>query len=513
MLPIIGTRFRISALLAAICGIMGDMPAIAAEPGLSALAHHVTVMEVQPHIRLHEDHVLGTSLDMILTTEQAALGKPVMQFVKQEIAGLERKLSVWNPRSEISRLNQAGRCTNASQPLMDVVQACEEWRYKTEGAFDARLGKLMTPSETSVSATQALALLQQMQGADIQVNRQQRQIQLPQGARLAPDALAKGYIIDQLVSRVRQQFPQLRGVMIDIGGDIRVWGQSPHADGWRIGMRDIQTRADNDMPANHIVINNQAVAFSGQGARTHHGQSHLLDPHTGQASTMLQCTVVGTCAADADALATAIAAMPPQQAQALVDALAGFEAQWVDATGRRYESTGWRTLLGAAGQSGLTAIASDGGAIQVWPAGYRALIDLTIPKVTTAKYRAPYVTVWITDSQKKLVRTLAVWGKESKWIDSNYVWWRRYGRNLPNLDTVAKPSRQPGQYSLSWDGKDDRGQPVVAGQYIVHIETAREHGEHTYQTLPLSVVPQPSNGLLPAKPEIGPVNLQYRQGT
>ena len=118
----------------------------------------------------------------------------------------------------------------------------------------------------------------------------------------------------------------------------------------------------------------------------------------------------------------------------------------------------------------------------------------------------------MTDANKKLVRTIAVWGKDEKWINSNYVWWRRYGRQMPNLDAVAKPSRQPGQYKLAWDGKDEEGKAVNAGKYLIHIETSREHGDHSYQTIELDVAPKTATQTLPAQAEIGIVKLKFQRG-
>ena len=37
--------------------------------------------------------------------------------------------------------------------------------------------------------------------------------------------------------------------------------------------------------------------------------------------------------------------------------------------------------------------------------------------------------------------------------------------------TLVKESRQPGEYRLTWDGRDDRGQPMSAGVYYAHLAT------------------------------------------
>src|SRR3546814_17667215 len=69
----------------------------------------------------------------------------------------------------------------------------------------------------------------------------------------------------------------------------------------------------------------------------------------------------------------------------------------------------------------------------------------------------------------------------ARWIDSNYVWWRRYGRKIENVvDTTARPSRQPGRYHVVWDGLDDAGRRAGRGSYLLHVEAAREHGGHPY---------------------------------
>lgn len=82
---------------------------------------------------------------------------------------------------------------------------------------------------------------------------------------------------------------------------------------------------------------------------------------------------------------------------------------------------------------------------------------------------------------------------------------------MTNLDAVAKPSRQPGQYKLSWDGKDDHGKMVPAGQYIVHIETSREHGDHSYQTIELEVKAKNLSKALAAQTEIGAVKMNFHK--
>ena len=470
--------------------------------------------ETQTH-RFHRDYVIGTSMDVVVTGVSKQDAKTALEAIESEIAQLDKKLSIWREDSEISALNK-NKEAEVSPELFEVIAACESWRNKTCGAFDARLGQLITLWEKSQGIVELdqeahAQVLNLLKPDSVSLDASKQKISVDDAVSFAPDGYAKGYIIDRAMVAARAKVPSVEGLLIDIGGDIRVWGSAPQKDGWAIGVQDAFNHHDLAVPTDVLKLKDQAVAFSGQGYRSLAGQSHLLDPKTGMPLQHVeQCVVVGTCAADADALATALAAMTPAEGLELIEALVGYEAKLTMSNGATYQSAGWNGLLqNPSAEPEMMTVAA--GSSAKWPSGYQATIDLTIPKLNVEKYRAPYVSVWVTDANKKLVRTLAVWGKDDKWINSNYVWWRRYGRQMANLDAVAKPSRQPGNYKVVWDGKDDQGKAVAAGQYIVHIETSREHGDHSYQMMNLDVKAKASSHNLPAQTEIGSVKMNFQK--
>lgn len=473
-----------------------------------------------PSHQFHRDHILGTSLDVVMTGVEKHDAKRALDAIENEIARLDQILSTWRPDSEITALNQSSTTKQKLSPeLFEVIVACENLRSQTCGAFDARLGQLISTWEKSQGITKVdddlrTQIIQHLDQNQIEIDVENQTIQTTSQIKFAPDAYAKGYIIDRALAAARQEVPELQGILIDIGGDMRVWGSAPRQNnqqqGWKVGVQDAFNHFDNATPSQVLNLDDQAVAFSGQGYRNLAGQTHLLDPKTGLPLQHIeQCVVVGTCAADADALATALTAMTPSEGLDLVEALIGFESQLTTADGEIYQSSGWNNLLQSDPAAQMRNVASS--SAEKWPSGYQAILDVVIPKLDVEKYRAPYVNVWVTDSDKKLVRTLAVWGKDEKWINTNYVWWRRYGRQMTNLDAVAKPSRQPGHYKLAWDGKDDHGKAVKAGQYQIHIETAREHGDHSYQTMNLDVKAKATNQTLAAQQEIGAIKLNFQK--
>jgi FAD:protein FMN transferase len=504
------TIFRLSPLMLALT-LVTPLQTQAADQAVTAGLNDETVKQTH---QFHRDYVLGTSLDVVVTGVDKQKAKQALDAIETEIARLDKSLSVWRQDSEITALNQDKKI-QASDDLFAVIAACEAWRDKTCGAFDARLGHLIGLWEQAQGVQQVdeatrVMITNQLQPNSVALDEQAKTIQIDAAVKFAPDAYAKGYVIDRAMLAAREAVPEIAGILVDIGGDLRVWGEAPNKSAWRVGVQDAFNHNDLAVPSQVLNLNDQAVAFSGQGYRDFAGQSHLLDPQSGMPLQHVeQCVVVGQCAADADALATALAAMSPKDGMDLIESVLGYEAQLTMTNGDIYQSAGWNNLLQQQPQADMKTVAA--GSSAKWPAGYQAVIDLTIPKVVAEQYRAPYVSVWITDANKNLVRTLAVWGKHEKWINSNYVWWRRYGRQMTNLDAVAKPSRQPGNYKLAWDGKDDNGRSVAGGEYIVHIETSREHGGHSYQTMPLSVKAKASNHSLPAQTEIGSVKMNFQK--
>ena len=503
--------FRLSPLVMALA-LISPFHANAAEQ--SEKIERSEQIATQTH-HFHSDHILGTSLDVVVQGASKQEAKRAVDAIQQEISQLDQVLSTWRDDSEISALNN-NKQGKVSAELFEVIAACENWRDKTCGAFDARLGQLMTLWEQSqgvvkLNEATRTQVLNQLKADSVKLDTEQQSIAMDSAVKFSPDAYAKGYIIDRALVAARKAVPSIEGLLVDIGGDIRVWGSAPQKAGWKIGVQDAFNHTDNSVPQQVLNLNNQAIAFSGKGYRSLAGQNHLLDPKTGMPLQQVeQCVVVGTCAADADALATALAAMIPAEGLELIEALIGYEAKLTLSNGDVHQTSGWNSLVQTPQHAEMRTVAA-GQSSAKWPAGYQAIIDLIIPKIAVENYRAPYVSVWVTDANKKIVRTLAVWGKDEKWINSNYVWYRRYGRQMPNLDAVAKPSRQPGQYKLSWDGKDETGKAVAAGKYLIHIETSREHGEHSYQTFDLDVKATASNQTLAAQKEIGAVKLNFQK--
>ncbi len=502
-----------------------------AESRLQAAAHP------RPY-RFHEDHVLGTSFDMIAMATHEDISNKALQAARAEIARLDKVLSQYRTDSELTLLNNTNNLV-VSQDLFNVIQASEAWQQKTSNGFSGRLGLPLQAWKDAVAQHQ-LPDIHQLQKiterartATIKLDETNLSISRPEGVTFALDAIAKGYVIDAALQAARNAAPELAGLMIDIGGDIRCWGQAPRCGGWQIGLADPYANEDNAPATMVIQVKDKAVATSGKGSRDlcieGCNYAHILSPETGaSAENVIRATVVADTAADADALSTALTTLTPEQSLALIHKLPGVEALLVTKEGQQLSSEGWNTLINATSplrssyhsasvrplhyaQAPSTTLTDTSVApsAKPWPAGFNATIDYEVPKIEAETYRAPYVAIWVTNEKKELIKTVLLLGNDAKYLSDNYVWWRRYGRKTSHLDTMTKPTRLPGRYNVVWNGLDDAGNKVTQGRYFLHIEAVREHGGHSYESLELDLGVNNLKKALPPKDEIGTINVRY----
>jgi thiamine biosynthesis lipoprotein len=323
------------------------------------------------------------------------------------------------------------------------------------------------------------------------------------GLRFDVDGIAKGYILDRALQRARRAAPKASGIRIDIGGDAVYWGRQESGDAWHVDIADAKRPIDNQPGIARLRLASQAIAASGHHSRGYtigrRQLSHILDPQDGwPLSYAPGATVVAADAATADALATALTVMPIRDGIALVDRIDGAAALVVSDAGIPFFSARWPDLLAPGDGDDVAAPAA------------RVLIDYDIPVIDAARYRQPYLAMWIEDDAGQPVRQLHVLGDRSRWLSELPRWWRHYGRNDPaGALGIARPTRAPGRYTLAWDGRDDRGRSMPAGRYVLRVEAAREHGGHEDIALPFTLdgttMPLQHQG----RSEIGRLLLRY----
>jgi thiamine biosynthesis lipoprotein len=166
------------------------------------------------------------------------------------------------------------------------------------------------------------ALLPLVDYRDIQYDMEERTIFLPKkGMKLDFGAIAKGYAADELIKIITTA--NVKRAIIDLGGNVYVWGKKPDGTKWRVGIKN--PLDPEGEPVIRLEIDTNTVVTSGayerfftaDGIRYH----HILDPKTGYPaeSGILSSTIISKSSTAADALSTSVFVLGKEKARALFD--------------------------------------------------------------------------------------------------------------------------------------------------------------------------------------------------
>jgi len=422
------------------------------------------------HTFEHE-HVLGTSLQLMVAAPSQAAAKAAEKAVLAEVARLDRIVGTYRADSEVNRLAAATGTRKCSPELLDVLEACGKWQQASGGAFNAQLGEAILLWQQAErdgrlpDASRLAAAVKQAQQPAFQTDHQRDTVTWLRAQKINLDALAKGYIVDQAVAAAAKKVPEAEAILLNVGGDIRAWNRSAKqpARHWPIRIANPARPAENAAALSSFDLANGAVATSGSYARyrTIDGTRHscILDGRTGRPVThAVSATVVAPDCVTADALATICMVLPPDEGVRMVRTVAGAECLLVAADGTRRGTGRWKA------PSASPASPAKGGA---WPDGQLLRISLTLTKTR----ERPMAAFWIENADGKVLRTLSVWMHKSKYLTKLPAWYGQWRTDPPIArGAVTRATPAPGTHTVVWDGKDHAGKPVPGGTYTVRIE-------------------------------------------
>jgi thiamine biosynthesis lipoprotein ApbE len=486
------------------------------------------------HEFLHEN-VLGTSLELSVQADSEDAARAAEARALGEIDRLAAVFSGYDPASEFRRWQGTlDTPTKVSPELFELLRASDRWREKSGGAFDPRVQALTElwsrcarldrlPAEDEQVRVKAL-MARPAWRLDAAAGTAEHLTHCP----LSLNSIAKGYIIGRACDVALDRDGGVRGVLLNIGGDVRVVGDVTRTVGVAPPVGDSETAE----PIARVEVRDRSVATSGSSQRGFRirGQwySHIFDPRTAQpAGRVVGATVISERAADANALATMLNVLPVEDGLRLAESVPGAECLVVTAEGQVRRSPGWaryeRQAAAPAAAGTPVALAqapaAPGGS---WGDTHELLVNVEIsgPEGNARRYRRPYVAVWIEDKDGRAARTLALWLQTRqpgpRWHPDLKRWYRedqvrRQTDDANLIDTISRATRPPGKYTVTWDGKDDHGKPLGPGTYAVCIEAAREHGTYQLIRKEVAIADNPFAEDLKGNVEIKSASIEYRR--
>lgn len=282
---------------------------------------------------------MGVPWEIQIYATEGAAALQAAEAAFARIKQLDEILSDYDPDSELRQLcarSGPGQPIRVSADLLKVLQVSQELSCRTAGAFDVTVGPLTDlwrrawrkrafPEEADLNA--ALAKVGYRQ---IRLNPQARTVELQQtGMRLDLGAIAKGYAADEALKTLREH--GFSRVLVDASGDLSIGDPPPGRDHWVIAIEPLKHPADAatdgapkaSPPQEHLALKNIAVATSGDANRFVEidgvRYSHLVNPHTGLGlTTFSSVTVIAANGMLADALASAVAVLGPEESPPLL---------------------------------------------------------------------------------------------------------------------------------------------------------------------------------------------------
>jgi len=224
---------------------------------------------------------------------------------RHRIEDLEARWSRFRPESELSRLgDRPGVPVVVSQETFTLVERAVRGWEATGGLYDPTVGDAVA----ALGYDQSFDLLAARPRAEPQpaidaepspgcvgigLDPLVRAVVLPPGVHIDPGGIGKGLAGDLVVAEMIAAGVQ--GVLIDLGGDLRVAGTPPDGRAWTISIED---PLDPERELARVGLLDGAVVTTSVTWRTWDvaGRSvhHIVDPSTGDvsASDVISATVV-----------------------------------------------------------------------------------------------------------------------------------------------------------------------------------------------------------------------------
>ena len=244
--------------------------------------------------------------------------------VATRLQRLDAQYSHYAAASEVTRFNEHSDDSwfTASHELVEIVELAADISRLTDGAFDITVGRAVNawgfgpgdpelpPADTAIADAQLSSGYVRIESRMVPAGLRKRDPQI----HIDLSAIAKGYAVDQVAYLL--EYAGITNYVVDIGGELRAAGMRSDGQPWRVGIDTPKAGLTIDIV---LTPGENAVATSGDyrnfymldGKRI----GHTIDPDSAAPveHALSSVTVIDPLAARADALATALMVMGPEE--------------------------------------------------------------------------------------------------------------------------------------------------------------------------------------------------------
>ncbi len=310
----------------------------------------------EPPIKFEETHdLMGTYVRVVIYADEKIAEEAInAAFARME--EIDRIATTWDSEGEAFKLNQTGYSDTPSDELLELLSLSLDYSKLTDGSFDITVQPLLdlweynpdadkqfwelAESTQKVEINKALKLV----GTD-QIIIEDNAISFKEeGTKITLGGIAKGYAVDEALEVLEDM--GIKYALVDAGGDIGTIGSKPDNELWGIAL------VNPDDTSEYLVdfkIEDKSVATSGNYERYFDPEAevgHILNPKTGYSAIgSISVTIIAENCTQADALATAVFVMGPEDGMRLVESLDDVEGFIRDADRIIHQSSGLSRYL------------------------------------------------------------------------------------------------------------------------------------------------------------------------
>ena len=245
--------------------------------------------------------------------------KDYTEKYKQLLTDTDKKLSAYNPESEIYTLNHNGEAL-LSDDVFRLLTKSVDYSKKLGNYFDITVNPLCILWQDAEQDGIPKSVDKELSSVGIDsilLDYDSKTAKLKNGASITLGAIAKGYVTDRLVSEMRKD--KVKSALINLGGNVYALGKKGSTP-WKIG---IANPKDSNACILTLKICDKAVVTSGDYQRAFEKDGilyhHIIDPKTGYPAKngLHSVTVIGDSAEICDVLSTAMFVAGAEIAQQL----------------------------------------------------------------------------------------------------------------------------------------------------------------------------------------------------
>jgi thiamine biosynthesis lipoprotein len=221
---------------------------------------------------------MGTEYSVAVVCGSKELADKAYEIARGDIESYEARFSRFLPTSELSVLNEKKDMV-VSQTFLDATLKARQLFAATGGVFNplvqiARFGYNKTFNDIKDGEGAKDDSPYDIDFSSTIIDRQTSRVRLSEGQKLDYGCFLKGYLAEIIAKKLESHFPDIAGVIVNLGGDIHARGLDQDGNKFVFNIHNpVQENGDIE-----VTLYNQSLATSGtykrswlsSGKKTHH---------------------------------------------------------------------------------------------------------------------------------------------------------------------------------------------------------------------------------------------------